>query len=56
MLMPSTPVVLAAFAALAILLSLNWFIGGMAYDRKPARLCAEDSPGSGETGTIKKAA
>jgi hypothetical protein len=56
MLMPSTPVVLAVFAALAILLSLNWFIGGMAYNRKPARLCAGDSPGSGEISPVKKAA
>jgi hypothetical protein len=54
--MPSTPVVLAAIAALAILLSLNWFIGGIAYSRKPTRLSIADSPGSGQTSTVREAA
>jgi hypothetical protein len=55
MIMPSVSVILVAVAVLAILLVLNWFIGGLAYNRLPT--CqAGDLSRSAESALIKKAA
>lgn len=56
MLMPSTPIVIAAIAALAILLGLAWLIGGIAYSRKPARSSFANSPANGKPYPIREAA
>jgi hypothetical protein len=56
MVVPSTLVVFASIAVLAILLTLGWAIGGMVYNRKPMRLRTEDSPRSGRFSPVKKAA
>ena len=56
MVMPSTPVILVSVAVLAILLAIDWYLGGMAYSPKPARRLSEDSPKSSGVGELKKAA
>ena len=37
MFMPSTPVLLLGFAVLAVLLTLAWFVGGMAPNQRVTR-------------------
>lgn len=56
MMMPSTLVILVAVAAFAILLALDWYIGGMVYNPKPTRLWSEDTPKRSEAGSLEKAA
>ena len=56
MVMPSTPVILVSVAVFAVLLAIDWYLGGMAYSPKPTRSQAEDSPIHGETGSLRKAA
>ena len=55
MVMPSTPVILVSVAVFAVLLAIDWYLGGMVYS-PPARSQAEDSPTHGETGSLRKAA
>jgi hypothetical protein len=56
MVMPSTPVVLVALAVLAILLAVDWYLGGMAYSLKPMRSRVEDLPKHSEADSFRKAA
>jgi hypothetical protein len=56
MVMPSTPVILVSVAIFAILLAVDWYLGGMAYSPKPARLLSEDVPKRSDVGAFKKAA
>jgi hypothetical protein len=55
MIIPSTPVILVSVAVFAILLAIDWYLGGMAYGTKPARLSSEDVPRN-DVSTLKKAA
>jgi hypothetical protein len=56
MVMPSTPVILVSVAVFAILLAIDWYLGGMVYSPKPARLLSEDVPKRSDVGALKKAA
>ncbi len=56
MVMPSTPVILVSVAVFAILLAVDWYLGGMVYSPKPARLLSEDVPKRSDVGAFKKAA
>jgi hypothetical protein len=56
MIVPSTPVILVSVAVFAILLAIDWYLGGMAYSPKPARLLSEDVPKRSDVGELKKAA
>ena len=56
MVMPSTPVILVSIAVFAILLAIDWYLGGMAYSPKPARRLSEDLPKRSDMGELKKAA
>ena len=56
MVMPSTLVILVSVAVFAILLAVDWYLGGMAYSPKPARLLSEDVPKRSDVGELKKAA
>jgi hypothetical protein len=53
---PSMFVVFTAITVFAVLLTLDWFVGGIAYNRQSLRLGTEDSSTSDETDSIKKAA
>src|SRR5690242_1764223 len=55
MIMPSVSVILVAVAVLAILLVLNWFIGGVAYNRRFTHQ-AHDLSKDAEAALTKKAA
>jgi hypothetical protein len=56
MVMPSTPVILVSVAIFAILLAIDWYLGGMAYSPKPARRLSEDIAKPSDVGALKKAA
>jgi hypothetical protein len=56
MVMPSTPVILVSVAVFAVLLAIDWYLGGMAYSPKPRRMWTEDAPKSSDAGALKKAA
>ena len=54
MIVPPTPVILVSVAVFAVLLAIDWYLGGMAYSPKPTRSQAEDSPMRGEAGSLRK--
>jgi hypothetical protein len=54
MLIPSTPVALIVVTVLAILLTLDWFVGAMAYNQSGSRV--EDRPKVREAASLKQAA
>ena len=56
MVMPSTPVILVAVAVSAILLAIDWYLGGMVYSPKPARPLSEDIAKRSDVEELKKAA
>ena len=56
MIMPSIPVILVSVAVFAILLAIDWYLGGMVYSPRPARRLSEDVPKRSDVGALKKAA
>ena len=56
MVVPSTPVILVSVAVFAILLAIDWYLGGMAYTPKLARLLSEDIAKRSDAEELKKAA
>jgi hypothetical protein len=56
MLVPSTSVILVSVAVFAILLAIDWYLGGMVYSPKPARLLSEDIAKQSDAEELKKAA
>ena len=54
MFMPSISVILLAIAVLAVLLTLAWFVGGMAPNQRMARLLRANANGTGEASTASK--
>ena len=56
MVMPSTSVILVSVAVFAILLAIDWYLGGMVYSPRPARRLSEDVPKRSDVGALKKAA
>jgi len=56
MVMPSTPVILVSVAVFAILLAIDWYLGGMAYSPRPARRLSEDIAKRSDVAALKKAA
>ena len=56
MVMPSTPVILVSVAVFAILLAIDWYLGGMVYSPKPARLLSADIAKRSDVGALKRAA
>jgi hypothetical protein len=56
MVMPSTPVILVSVAVFAVLLAIDWYLGGMVYSPRPARRLSEDVPKRSDVGALKKAA
>ena len=54
MVTPSPPAILVSVAVFAILLAIDWYLGGMACSPKPTRSQAEDSPMRGEAGSLRK--
>jgi hypothetical protein len=55
MMVPSIPIIALAVLSLAALLTLDWFIGGLAYTRGRTPLPVVESP-SVETDPIRQAA
>jgi len=56
MVVPSNPVILVSVAVFAILLAIDWYLGGMVYSPKPARLLSEDIAKQSDAEELKKAA
>ena len=56
MVMPSTPVIFVSVAVFAVLLAIDWYLGGMAHSPRPARRLSEDLPKRSDVGELKKAA
>ena len=56
MVMPSTPVILVSVTVFAVLLAIDWYLGGMVYSPRPARRLSEDVPKRSDVDKLKKAA
>jgi hypothetical protein len=54
MFMPSTSVILLAIAVLAVLLTLAWFVGGMAPNQRIARRLRANANRTGEASPAGK--
>ena len=55
MMVPTNPIIVLAMVSLAVLLTLDWFIGGLAYTRSRMPLAVAKSPNL-ETDPIRQAA
>lgn len=55
MMLPTIPIIVFAVLTLAMLLTLDWFIGGLVYACRPRPLALTESP-SELTDTIRQAA
>lgn len=56
MVIPSTPADLLIWAVIAVLLVLDWYIGGMVYDRPPMTKGASEARNRDERDAAKKKA
>jgi len=56
LLMPSIPFMRLAVVVLAILLTLDWFVGAMAYNHRRMDSSIEDGPKTAKASSVKRAA